>query len=1034
MPNVELPSRAEQQAATAASLKTFARLNLQDVRRDLSSLLAAMQADHTFDSNSQYDFAHIDMMLRQLDWLIPQGTQERMTAADWLLIVLATYFHDLGLLVTPDEFARREHGHFPAFKEQILTARDSSSLDYVAMINSLPQEDAERFLYREYVRSSHPARIRSWIEGQPDSKLGITQQAAARIQRILAPVPPVFMEDLVLICESHHLDDLSDVAKYPVSRPYGPIAEEAANVQYAAVLLRSIDLLNITSDRTPSLPFLTIDRRDPLSQNEWPTRLAVRAVRPKMGVNREGDLDPSVPRDTIEIHALFNQADDFFGFMSYLSYVESDIRHAHDWIAQSDRSLKTNYLFPWQYIDLSSVEAQGFIRRSFEFTIDQGTVLDLLVGHTLYDDSSVVIRELLQNAIDAVRLMQVMHGNGSLANGNIELRWDSHRRLMEILDNGTGMTQEVIESHFLRAGSSYYQTARFRQTYPDFHPISRFGIGILSSFMMADQIEVVTCHTEEPEARRLDLRSAHGRYLVRLLDKDNDNDAARIGPHGTLVRLYLRPSAQLGDLVDWARRWIVVPGCKIVANVDGNDIGEIGYPSVKSALEAAVFSSPSDATSHVSPVRNIRVIQMDSEGLSLAFATQWNDYFREWGFVSESTPDAIRAIGTCVEGVRVQTSPPGIVNAQFSIGKPIMAIANFTGHSAPRANLARSGFEYVDEYDSWLKQIYSLYAKHVTTELEQMQQERNKSLTWMVSQAPYLLQPLIETGRPGSELDTAMSVFGSIPMLLLEEDNIRLAISADELADREFFYTVDGALLEHIEYLLQEIPEDLSFTGLLNNLGSIDLDLPKGPLLCTRLNNMIVEYLITKRWQIAELRGAGGRQRCEAKWVKSGGKTAWSQDLYASHSGRWSSLLGEISDITTNYAPSRHLSIFAAPSFLPITIPIRGVSTIGFDVRYSAAVVGRKRYLLPNNEWPSVVRWHDDVAFEERSPSDAGIEALSLVLGTNDMPLQFLEERIIPLFRRSAISELIDFSKLIQLRRELGWRIFDTWQRQRGAE
>ena len=96
-------------------------------------------------------------------------------------------------------------------------------------------------------------------------------------------------------------------------------------------------------------------------------------------------------------------------------------------------------------------------------------------------------------------------------NGAINITWDSQGRTLEIKDNGTGMTQEVIERNFLRVGSSYYQSSQFQKRYPDFNPISRFGIGVLSTFMVADHVEVVTCHLEEPLARRLELRTVQGR-------------------------------------------------------------------------------------------------------------------------------------------------------------------------------------------------------------------------------------------------------------------------------------------------------------------------------------------------------------------------------------------------------------------------------------------------------------------------------------------------------------------------------------------
>ena len=37
------------------------------------------------------------------------------------------------------------------------------------------------------------------------------------------------------------------------------------------------------------------------------------------------------------------------------------------------------------------------------------------------------------------------------------------------------MTQEVIEKHLLKVGSSRYQDQQFREKHPKFSPISRFG-------------------------------------------------------------------------------------------------------------------------------------------------------------------------------------------------------------------------------------------------------------------------------------------------------------------------------------------------------------------------------------------------------------------------------------------------------------------------------------------------------------------------------------------------------------------------------
>ena len=105
-------------------------------------------------------------------------------------------------------------------------------------------------------------------------------------------------------------------------------------------------------------------------------------------------------------------------------------------------------------------------------------------------------------------------------------------------DNGTGMSQKEIGAFLLRVGSSRYQDPDFKKKFPAFSSISRFGIGVLSTFMIADSVEITTCHPDDEHARRLTLRSVHGKYLIRLLDK-TDPSVKPLYPHGT--ELTLRP-------------------------------------------------------------------------------------------------------------------------------------------------------------------------------------------------------------------------------------------------------------------------------------------------------------------------------------------------------------------------------------------------------------------------------------------------------------------------------------------------------------
>ena len=259
--------------------------------------------------------------------------QDALTPADWLLIVLSIYLHDLGMLVTRAEFEAREKSGFVTFRAQILFAGEKGK-DYKAKIDTLPPDAAERFLYQEFVRERHADRIRAWVTGKAPEILGVSVDAMQQIDELLRPLSPQFRRDLALVCESHHRDDLHDFKKYKISQPYGNSDPETANVHYSAILLRSADLLHITKDRTPSIVFKAINPTDPLSQQEWAKQMAVTRVRPKLGLNKEGNPDPDAPKDTIEVHAYFTREDGFFGLTSYLKYAAAELRKCNDWCKQ----------------------------------------------------------------------------------------------------------------------------------------------------------------------------------------------------------------------------------------------------------------------------------------------------------------------------------------------------------------------------------------------------------------------------------------------------------------------------------------------------------------------------------------------------------------------------------------------------------------------------------------------------------------------------------------------------------------------------
>jgi molecular chaperone HtpG len=874
MNNPLLPSFAEQQAKAAEEFSVFHGLNLIHIRRQVTHLLSMVGRDGIFDEYTHHDISHIDKMLENLDWIIPEETKSIMSPADWLMTVLAIYFHDLGMLVTRREYDRRDQSDFPRFKEEILFAEPSGK-DYREKVRKLPPDRAERFLYQEFVRSKHAERIRKWVTGKGADALGVNPELIEAIDKLLEPLGDQFRRDLGLICESHHLNDINDRKKYKIAEPYGDSAAATANVQYCAVLLRTSDLLHITADRTPSITFKVINPTDPISQEEWSKQRAVKRVHPKLGLNEEGQPDEKAVKDTLQVHAYFKNENGFFALTTYLAYCVEQLKLSHQWIANANKDELSKHNFPWRRIDDGNIQTEGFLRDTFEFAIDQAKILDLLTGHTLYNDTRVVLREIVQNALDAIRIQN--YPNSPAANGKVHIKWNSDARSLSVTDNGTGMSQKFISDFLLKVGTSRYQDPDFKKQYPDFSSISRFGIGVLSTFMIADSVEITTCHPDDPTARQLTLRSVHGKYLIRLLDK-SDEAIRAIGSHGTTFELKVRPSVDMGDILEIAKMWIVVPGCEVLVTIDQNKAERVGHTSPASAVLAFLEAEGvrSEFTEDLSTCLSdqsknaIRVVEKELAGVTVAYAVQWSPYFREWSFLPSGQRNRRSAepfwLGTCIEGIRVEFQTPGYIDSN------IVAIANIKGQGSPKTNVARSGIEATQERDDMLKKIYRIYRNHIADEVHQLRALRSYSLTWAIEEARYLITSLLTHPVSTKLLEDELT---DLKVLPVESKSERIAISAREFAMEKSFWTIECMLLQPAEVLIREAATSTSLFQVVKALKLPNFDLPSDLVLCgVRPYSSFGKYAYQNR-EVDKIVLSREQRRIDLRWTNISHPPRW---------------------------------------------------------------------------------------------------------------------------------------------------------------
>lgn len=870
-----ITTEAEKRALFAENLDVFEGLNLHYIKKQTEKILNLIGRGGIFDEYTYHDISHINSMLKSLEWIIPPSTKEIMTPTDWLLIVLSIYFHDMGMIVTTNEYENRENSGFVDFKNKIF--KGNSGKDLQDKLEQMNFEKKEKFLYQEFVRVNHAQRIRYWIEGKENIKLGISSEIEKEINTLLSPLGNVFREDLALICESHHLDDLADLNKYKVSKPYGNSLNETANLQYAAILLRTADLLHITKDRTPTVAFNIINPSDPISQDEWAKQMAVRSVRPAPGKDKNGHVNTQIQSDTIEVHASFNKKDGFFGLTSYLDYAESQIEKSYKAIKSAQETQGIKYEFPWRKIDQNHIETNGFLKEPFNFVLDPRKILDLLTGHTLYNDSSVVIRELIQNSLDAIRLQEIIDTNQK-GHGKVLVKWDSKSRILSVSDNGTGMTQEVIVNYFLRAGVSRYQDSKFKEEFPFFSSISRFGIGILSTFMIADNIEVITTHPEEEKARHISLRTVHGKYLIELLDKSS-REIKEIGDNGTVVKLKVRTSVDMTNILDTVKRWIVFPDTQLTVDID-NEVYEVGFKNPKEAVKSFLkeLGYSEEGSSRLGKYK-IDIREEEINDVRIAYALKWSDYFKEWSFLTLSDGDEFNGdinnkkeslLGMCIEGIRVEFETPGFTKNR------IVAIGNVTGLNAPKTNVAREGIEHTKEYENMLRAIYKVYCNHIETEMFELQ-EKNYSLTWVVRELSFLLDPLVadrhKTYAVNEEI--LLEEVNKIPLLIAETNGKREAISPSTLKTYDSFCTIQGSFYSNLEALVRELPGNVPISEIIKNVNIPNYNFPsetifsvgQNQLFNVVLNSMDVNKIVVNK----EFRNV------EIYWKRPSDQKIWSE-------------------------------------------------------------------------------------------------------------------------------------------------------------
>lgn len=421
-----------------------------------------------------------------------------LSGLETAILILSAFYHDIGMVYKGSD---KENIAKEELFSLFLTKNPSAQLLFEEDI-SLSEE-----LIEWYCRWAHAKRI--WIY-------------LNQINHMLTWENNNFRKELAHVCLSHN-----ENVKYIESDYISSDFWNSADLKFCAILLRLADILDFDESRSPESVFNYLGLNNPKTQSakvshkEWCKHLA------------SNGFDFKNWSDNSSYTITFKASPDH-------PAVENDIREFLDIIEnelQQCRSLLRNCSSKWRdfiipdKIDRTKIYSQGYTSGSFKFSLDQKQVLHLLMGDSLYQNSFVFLRELLQNSIDTTRHRErhekyILKSKHAVKPVEITTWYDkSGYKWIRVDDYGMGMTIDQIQKYFLKVGNSFYNSDEFKVSkinYPleekCFTPVSKFGIGILSCFMIGDLIEVSTksvyCDNNKTHPIRLTLKGIDNYYFL----------------------------------------------------------------------------------------------------------------------------------------------------------------------------------------------------------------------------------------------------------------------------------------------------------------------------------------------------------------------------------------------------------------------------------------------------------------------------------------------------------------------------------------
>ena len=505
-----------------------------------------------FEEFDYHNVNHCKAILYIIEQLLGENA-EKLSSNDLFSIIAAVYLHDCGMSISVYEtkvmeLAEHNIGKYIKIEEARNEIIGNKEIIYPGGMNGeiknwmfVPNKEDTLIsyfsnLYQDYLDFANGYVIENNFEGSIEDArrtefLRLTHHT--RIEEYVHFLNRYdyfnknenerLKNDIGKICRAH-CENKEYVMNLDSDVSYDGVKN--SNLQFFAMMLRIGDIVHFDHKRAPLVLRALQHFKSKISFGHWEI---------KEGVNKY-----VIKNHTISYVTNFKDPKYYYRFLEYVDYIDKELFLYNE--------IKNNWkegYYPQinNKVDRKNIkwDENKFVPvPGLKFTLEQDKILNLLMGSNLYKNDYVCLRELYQNSLDACRC-QMAKGKQSECIIIFGLGEEDGRKYLYCLDNGKGMSKEIIQNYLLKIGSSYYKSSAFKReqarTGYKFTPTSQFGIGILSCYIIGDKVEIVTkMDNTECISFIIDGISQYSYYKTT----PSKDEKEMVGESGTLIKVFLK--------------------------------------------------------------------------------------------------------------------------------------------------------------------------------------------------------------------------------------------------------------------------------------------------------------------------------------------------------------------------------------------------------------------------------------------------------------------------------------------------------------